>query len=330
MTLVEGLLNLWVFGPGYGEFIVVHVPPAGWLAVDGCTAGSESWPQRFFEDQAVRPTHILMTHPHQDHAAGLVELIDDTTWGAPATWPLLGVLEPPALVPPVPNVEAGFHGQEADAVLTAMRTWWQAQPQTRWDLSPGVPHPIGDGVARVLSPTGATGGDPNERSTALELEWQGTRIVLGADLVETPGEGWSKALAHRPTARAHVALKVPHHGSPRALHPPLLARLPGETPSVPVVTPYSRGRKLPHFDPASGVATLLQHSPQVLLTALPQKYELQARHPRTFTTAELLAGHQPIAEAERVDGFPSCWVHLVFGPQGQLHASNTAGLTITP
>jgi hypothetical protein len=329
MTLVDGFLNVWVFGPGYGEFIVVHVPPHGWLAVDGCVAADESWPQRFFEEQSVLPTHILLTHPHQDHAAGLVELIDDATLGSPASWPLLGVLEPPLRLPAVPNVEAGFHGQDADGVLSAMRTRWQQQPQTRWNLTPGVSRALGSGVATVLSPVGMTGGDPNERSTALEIEWEGTRVVLGADLVESPGKGWSRVLAARSSARSHVGLKVPHHGSPKALHPPLLQRLANESPSLPVLTPYSKGLKLPHFDASSGVAMLLEHSPQVLLTALPQRYSLQSRNPRRFALSELAAGHRPVSDAERVGAFPSCWVHLVFAPGGQLRSSDTTGLTIT-
>lgn len=331
MTRHEGLLNVWVFGPGYGEFVVVHVPPTGWLAVDGCSAGGgDGWPRRFFEAQDVTPTHILMTHPHHDHATGLVELIDDAT---PATdtgsWPLLGVLEPAAHPPAVPDLEAGFHGQEANLVLSAMRDRWARSSKCRWDLTVGAPKPLGAGAVTVLSPAGPTGGDPNERSTALEVEWGEMRVVLGADLVEDPGSGWSQVLAVRPRARRHLALKVPHHGSPKALHEPLLERSAREPESVPVLTPYSKGLKLPHFGADSGVEVLLRHSRAVLMTALPQRYATQAREPRTFTRAELEAASRPIAPVEPVDGFPSCFVQLAFDSSGVEKHRTTTGVTVT-
>jgi glyoxylase-like metal-dependent hydrolase (beta-lactamase superfamily II) len=330
MNKVDDALNLWVFGPGFGEFVVVHVPPDGWLAIDGCVANKESWPQRFFEDLDFIPTHVLLTHPHQDHAAGIVELIDDATGDELSTWPRLGVLEPYVATPAVPDVELGFHGQDANGVLTAMRTRWTRRPACKWSLTVGSREQIGTGKALVLSPEPGPGSrDPNERATALELVWQNTRLVIGADLVETPGHGWSRALHRRPQARQYHALKVPHHGSPAALHVPLLQRQEGEDEAAYVLTPYSKGHKLPDFGETGGIATLLRHSGEVLMTGLPEKYALQSRRPRQWTRAELETAKRPIAAAEPVGEFPSCYVQLAFDAQGKLLQRHCAGVCVT-
>lgn len=329
MNKVDRALNLWVFGPGFGELVVVHVPGAGWLSIDGCTARRTSWPLAFFDRLNVAPTHILMTHPHLDHAGGLVQLIDEHTQPG-EQWPRLGVLEP---VPPptaAASHELHFHSQQADSVLSAMRTRWQSQPSCKWPLNVGAREPIGDGWATVLSPEDDAGlSDVNERATAIEVEWNDARIVLGADLVEAPGLGWSRALSRRALLREHDALKVAHHGSLAAQHDPVLQRLTGEQESFTVLTPYSKGYKLPDFQDGGGIEVLLRHTSRVLMTALPQSYSTQNRTPRRWTRAELKNLHTPIAAAEPVADFPCCYVHAAFDGQGRLVAENVAGVAVT-
>ena len=60
--------------------------------------------------------------------------------------------------------------------------------------------------------------DRNVISTALLLTWRGRRILLGSDLVESPGYGWSNTLVLEPELADHDLFKVPHHGSDQALH----------------------------------------------------------------------------------------------------------------
>lgn len=36
-------LAIFVFGPGYGELILVRVPPDVWMVVDGCGKGETTY-----------------------------------------------------------------------------------------------------------------------------------------------------------------------------------------------------------------------------------------------------------------------------------------------
>lgn len=136
MKLVSNVLNLWVFGPGVGEFIVVHVPPDGWLSIDGCSADSAQWPLEFFKQQKVSPTHILMTHPHADHARGVQSLVEHFTTGF-GPWPRLGLVAPPRRKVGPGATQSVFDTKLANGVLSAMKTRWRRQAATKWEPRAG-------------------------------------------------------------------------------------------------------------------------------------------------------------------------------------------------
>src|SRR6266478_4907602 len=70
-------LYLFVVGPGVGESILVRAPPNNWLVVDGCRVGDEgSAPVTLLKRYGARLVDgVVLTHPHLDHARGLVELL---------------------------------------------------------------------------------------------------------------------------------------------------------------------------------------------------------------------------------------------------------------
>ena len=322
MKLLAGAINVFVFGPGYGEFIAVHVPPDGWLAIDGCAAGGVPYAPLFFDRLNVTPTHVMMTHPHLDHAKGIVDLIEKATRGAPTTWPRLGVFEPPRQRPSRRNAVAAFETKVALQVLNAMKTRWRRNPACRWDLSVGSTEPVGAGEVRVLSPETVPEKMPkhfdwNSLSTALDLTWNNHRLILGSDLVESPGKGWSKALT-RFGPLPFRALKIAHHGSLEAQHGPLLGQHLHRA-SVFVATPFTNSR-LPRFGPGEGIAMLQRHSARLLLTGLPQKYEDQSGQTRTLKRSALhrmeKKGFGPDTPAR---GFPDCYVQLTLNAPGQLN-----------
>lgn len=76
---------------------------------------------------------------------------------------------------------------------------------------------------------------------------ENVNILLGADLEETPQSdtGWTAILdsASRPSGRAGV-FKIPHHGSGAADQPRVWSEMLIPDP-VAVLTPWSRGRRLP-------------------------------------------------------------------------------------
>ncbi|MCC6338021.1 MAG: hypothetical protein IT380_29015 [Myxococcales bacterium] len=335
MKLEAGRLNLWVFGPGIGEFVVVHVPPDGWLSIDGCSADAQEWPLKFFRDQVgVAPTHILMTHPHADHARGIRALVEHFTPHGRVTWPRLGVVAPPRRKGDSGASQDAFDSRLANGVLTAVKTRWRRQPASKWTPRAGQREPLGSGEVLTLSPAkealnqaGEQSFDWNRVATALAVEWSGHRVVLGADLVEKPGKGWSAVLGRAPVVRKHVILKVAHHGSLEAQHEALLKRLAGEDAVTLVTTPFA-SQDLPRFGRSDGADLLLKHSDKLLLSGLPQAFETQNRRPRQWRRSRLALQRKPIAPDEPVGDFPSNYVHLVLSAAGKVKANYGPGSVI--
>jgi len=70
-----------VLGPGEGEAVAIALPGAeGWLLLDGCRSGDRQIGRVDVLDRwrrADEPVHAYaLTHPHADHAKGLVDLVE--------------------------------------------------------------------------------------------------------------------------------------------------------------------------------------------------------------------------------------------------------------
>lgn len=73
-------LEISIFGPGYGECIVVHVGLNEWLVIDSCRSSADRRPEalKYFDglgvevDTAVK--RVIATHWHDDHIGGLGEV----------------------------------------------------------------------------------------------------------------------------------------------------------------------------------------------------------------------------------------------------------------
>ncbi len=76
-------LAVFVFGPGYGELILVRVPPDVWMVVDGCGKGETTYATAALKHYGGSPRIIALTHPHDDHSRGIDEVIDSAT---PRPW----------------------------------------------------------------------------------------------------------------------------------------------------------------------------------------------------------------------------------------------------
>lgn len=76
-------IEISVFGPGYGESIVIHVPGEGWGIIDCCTTMIDGkkvvlplqYLKELYSDDIPDLSFIMLTHPHKDHYAGFSELI---------------------------------------------------------------------------------------------------------------------------------------------------------------------------------------------------------------------------------------------------------------
>src|SRR5262249_28628637 len=70
-----------VFGPGYGESVVVHIGDGRWTIVDSCVESGTGLPvaltylERLGFDPATAVDLVVASHWHDDHVRGLGEVV---------------------------------------------------------------------------------------------------------------------------------------------------------------------------------------------------------------------------------------------------------------
>jgi hypothetical protein len=322
-------LTVFVFGPGTGELVAVRAPPDDWLIVDGCGVGRTKYGPALLAHYGATPRLVALTHPHRDHAVGVADIVDAFTQGPVSAWPQIGLLWPtPRDRVGMRDLQAYFRGGMVEDALSAIRNRWRRHPPCRWALDVGTSVRLGTATITVLSPErGAcrdawrswergTGYDPNQIATALDVEWRGHHVILGSDLVEQPGRGWSTAAHH--CAHAQVATKVPHHGSVNAIHASWIRGGP-----MLAVTPFASSN-LPRFDASGGIARMLATVDTVHLTALPRAYGQQGGGAQRLTRRKL----ERLGEAELdppVPGWPDCYVILSIAADGSTRLAHGPG-----
>lgn len=166
---------------------------------------------------------------------------------------------------------------------------------------------------RALSPTKAVHaagrGDPNRLSTAVLVEWEGRRLVLGSDLVRA---GWTDVFRADETIAEHDVLKIPHHGSAGALHPKMIDPTHGEATWL--VTPFASSN-LPKFDARGPIATMLGRVREIQAASLPRAHARQAGAPEVRKRSQLERSRDihfdPVTK-----GFPDCFVAVELGVGG--------------
>lgn len=330
--LPDDRLCVVVFGPGYGESVVVRTPCGAWLVVDSLrdpTTGINP-ALRLLRANDAQASCLILTHPHEDHAAGFEDLVA----GHPGA--LVGYIEVSGAnaFDPLrdPDAERGLRTGRAEHAVAAIRDRWDSDPASRWSLALGDMRMLGEAAIRVLSPhrdavaearrKGAE--DLNRLSAALAIEWKGVRLVLGADV---PASQWRRIVRDHPTSAPgeHAGLKVPHHGSQASQHPALAEPVDGR-PRCWMLTPWSRGRMLPRLEDGEGMELMLSRVPEVHTSSLPVDVSLSG-DPQVASRGDLsrsiarsrFGGSDLVLEYHRSPPTSAeAWVAAAFSADGSL------------
>ena len=259
-------IELALFGPGYGESVVMHIGDGEWVVVDSCI-DKDGRPNAltYLENLGLDPAEVVVlvvaTHWHDDHIRGMERVVEacdrarfccSAALGREEFLSIVGALEDRSF--------SGFGSgvRELHGVFTRLRgaasrpTFALANQRVLmrneceiWSLSPdsgvfqnflksiGVLVPgTGQSKARLPGPT------PNEAAVALWIKVQDIAVLLGADLEKS---GWTVILQskERPAGKAS-AFKVPHHGSANADEREVWTRMLESAPFA-VLAPWRRG-----------------------------------------------------------------------------------------
>src|SRR5262249_19558617 len=131
---------------------------------------------------------------------------------------------------------------------------------------------------------GRGGYDYNRAATALWITWRGRTVLLGSDLVEKPGKGWTSAMAHG-RLNEHDVYKIAHHGAKKALGPQN-APPPRTRLRTWLGTPFAN-KGLPKPGEGDALCQMLAIEDEIHFTALPAPYEDQAAEPRDIRRSQL-------------------------------------------
>lgn len=336
--LDEGLLYLVVFGPGFGESVVVRVPPDEWIIIDSLLVEGPKSPAKesspvvdMLLNHGARWTGVVLTHPHADHAAGMSTILG--VEGAGPIGCVAPYVDPPEAWATSQDPATQLRQGKVEDALAAIQYRWEANDTERWELLAGEARNFGDATLTVLHPSKldvdkaekkTPPSDPNALASPVLVEWKDVRLVLGSDL---PKRGWKKV--HKRSASmglaGHTAFKVAHHGSHGALHDGVL-KGPKRSREW-LVTPFHRSPRLPCFDDEDGVAGLLTHNDELAVTSL-RDVPAIAGKPRRVTrhtvrdarlkqgaTSALGRGTRAVP---RSGMDPYGWIALGFSDQGEV------------
>ncbi len=269
----ENTIQISVFGPGYGESILVHLGGGEWLVVDSCVDGKskQSVPKNYLESIGVnlknQVKYIIATHWHDDHVRGLAELFEACSSAHFCCSTALQSQEFLNLAMAYGashlNEETGigeFYRILNHSCKTKRVPKWlgentciynrQNNPCQIWSLSLSnavytqaishfaslFPHEMSP--RRKISPLKI-----NYSSVVNLIQVGNISILLGADLEECEAHpGWS-SIVHsdgRPKFRARV-FKIPHHGSDTSRCDQVWNILLEQTP-ISIVTPFYKGK----------------------------------------------------------------------------------------
>ena len=253
----DGQLHVTTLSIGQGDSILVESPGGATMLVDG-GPDPELTLRRIGANLpyfARRIDLLVLSHPHQDHVAGLVEVLDRFRIGA-------------ALHAGIAFENPSFERLLADASLAGIPVHFARAGQgLQLDAATSI---------RVLYPSEADAaaplpeGDINNGSVVLELAFGGFTTLLTGD-AEAPVEG---SLVSRGVLGPVDVLKVGHHGSHSSSTPAFLAAV---DPALAVI---SAGEDNEYGHPApETLAALAGHA--VLRTDLDGDVEV-ATDGRTF------------------------------------------------
>jgi hypothetical protein len=274
-------IEITLFGPGFGESLVIHLGYERWVIIDSCIDSGTNEPAalqylgNIGVDAKSCVSHVIATHWHDDHVGGLSEIIETCSNAQFCCAAALTRSEFLNLVTAFNKrtiaVSTGL--SEIEKILRILKKR-RVQPHYVLGDMPVLTLPATalapEARITALSPVNAEyvrflqslakfvpndlttkhrfpRPDENDISIAVLLTVGDVCALLGADLETTSAadRGWNAVLAstNRPKELATL-FKVPHHGSVTGHHDRVWSDMLSSEP-VAILTPWNRGSKLP-------------------------------------------------------------------------------------
>ncbi|MBU0514535.1 MAG: hypothetical protein KJ621_07150 [Proteobacteria bacterium] len=279
-------MEIVVFGPGYGESVLLHIPGVGWGVIDSCivkdgqkkVVPALEYLAELYGDNPPELAFIILTHPHEDHYAGMDKMITEHPGGVrlicrynglglPELCKLLVAENMSNRIESSPGLLRVFRAMDEAANKDNVAERYLAE-MTEVISSSEIQLPgftdvtvrmvalcpssrsMTDWFAQITSLFPARGEiqksiSPrlhNQISAALYLQFGQVHVVFGGD-VEIGNDsrtGWQGVMnaPGRPDLEANY-VKVAHHGSVTGFYPPAWQEHAKNSKPIGVITPWS-------------------------------------------------------------------------------------------
>ena len=345
----NGELEITLFGPGYGESVVLHVGGGQWVVVDSyLDVDGEPAALAYLRSLGIDPSAAVVavvgTHWHDDHIGGLSKILATCPQ---AQFCCASVLCQEEFLARIATIErqhfsaVGSGVRELHGVFSLLRDEGRSPVHALanrrifrlgkceiWSLSPSDAT-FEAFLRSVAPPLPSKGGKkdrlrniaPNDAAVALWVKAGQATVLLGSDL---EGKGWTAVVASgsRPMGLASV-FKVPHHGSGSGEEPEVWKRMLEEA-AVAVLTPFRRGRiALPT---PKDIERILEATPNAWITSRETGRAVSTRHAAIDRTLRETGakfrrlGNSGVVRLRRPIGSYSRWKVGTFGNATHLSA----------
>ena len=289
--LEEHEFEISLFGPGYGESIVMHIGYSKWVVVDSfLDTNSQPIALRYLEDSGVIVKEsvvlIIATHWHDDHIGGIASLVKKcpkANFCCANAFCSEEFLTAAKTIGDIPDTTVKSSGtselQKVFSLLKSSRDrlkyasanciLLRNREYTITSLSPGnnVQSKFLASILNLFPTVGKINKKipnlvPNEVAVVLWIECGSCTVLLGSDLEK---RGWVNILENkeRPIGKASV-FKVPHHGSSSA-HVQEVWNSMLESEPFALVAPFRRGKQM--LPQASDAKRILDATPNAWITS---------------------------------------------------------------
>lgn len=308
----QDTIEISLFGPGYGECIVIHLGYNNWIVVDSCINPKNKKPAVLDYFQQINLSTdsiklIVATHWHDDHVRGLSQVLDECPNSKFVLSNALKLDEFKSLVSSYindPMIKSSSGIQELGGVFTSLiktkKTPIIAHANTSIFKKEDKESNLSIEII-ALSPSDASvllskleigklipnintekrrlpTITPNHSAVVIWIKVNEKIILLGSDLENSKNKkvGWIAILDSdlRPKQKAEV-FKIPHHGSPTSYNADIWEHLLAKSP-IAILTPYHKAnKKLPKEDE---IKKYCEHTERCYITTNPKVKKAKIEH----------------------------------------------------
>ena len=301
----ENQIEISIFGPGYGESILIHIGNNKWIIIDSCIDSNTKEPHAitYLKKIDVNPTEnviqVIASHWHDDHIRGLNEIISTcknaeficssavqekeflalaSLYKDRTMMKMSGIDEFNKILDTIKQRKQNIKLAISDRLLlkTKLKIKRKKVPVEIYSLSPSDKSKILAirEVEKFLNPKIKTklripSINPNHFAVVILVIIGNVNILLGSDIQDSGDvkTGWFAILDSQIIKNKKADIfKIPHHGSKNADNENVWEKLIIENP-ISVLTPFNR---IP-LPTKEDVKRIIRNSPESYITANPYK-----------------------------------------------------------